>query len=143
MQKFTPSALLLIAVCALSTGASAQNTYKCGNSYSQLPCPGGVILDPRDGRDSSQKIQADMATLRDTRVADALEAQRLQQAQKDLRANTPRRLPAEAAAPSQQGRTDTQASRPLKKKRQPAYFTAQVPGEKKKTTARKKKTSDK
>jgi hypothetical protein len=143
MQKLTPSALLLIAVCALSTGASAQNTYKCGNSYSQLPCPGGVVLDPRDGRDSSQKTQADTASLRDARVADALEAQRLQQAQKDLRANTPRHLPAEAAAPRQQGRTDTQASRPLKKKQQPAYFTAQVPGEKKKTSARKKKASDK
>lgn len=141
MQKFRPTVQLLIAACALSTGVSAQNTYKCGNSYSQFPCPGGVVLDPRDGRDGSQKTQADTATLRDTRVADTLEAERLRQEKKELRANTPHRLPTEAAPTHALGMADTQASRPSKKKPQPAYFTAQVPGEKKKTTPRKKKAS--
>lgn len=142
MQKVTPVALLFIAVCALSTGASAQTTYKCGNSYSQLPCPGGVALDPRDGRDRSQKIQSDSATLRDARAAEALQAERLQQEQKDLRANTPH-SPATKVVPTQALRvSERPLLRPHKNKRQPAYFTAQVPGEKKKQKPRKKKPAE-
>lgn len=142
MQKVTPLALLFIAACALSTGASAQTTYRCGNSYSQQPCPGGVVLDPRDRRDSSQKVQSDTATLRDARAAEALQAERLAQEQKDLRANTPH-SPAAKVVPTQApGVSERPLLRPHKNKRQPAYFTAQVPGENKKQKPRKKKPAE-
>ena len=39
MRFVALNTIILIAACALSTGATAQKTYKCGNSYSQLPCP--------------------------------------------------------------------------------------------------------
>jgi len=142
MKKVTSVALLFIAVCALSTGASAQTTYKCGNSYSQLPCPGGVALDPRDGRDSSQKIQSDTATLRDARAAEARQAERLAQEQKDLRANTPRSPATQLAATHAPEVSGARQPRLHKNKQQAEYFTAQVPGEKKKPKTRKKKPAE-
>lgn len=142
MQKLTPSALLLIAACAFPTGVNAQNTYKCGHSYSQFPCPGGVVLDPRDGRDSSQKKQADSATLRDARVADALETERRQLERQELQANTPRRLSGEAPPVQAQGMTGVQPAKSLKKNVRPSYFTALAPSEKKKPKASKTKARD-
>lgn len=138
MQSLTQYAIFLIAACALSTGATAQNTYKCGDTYSQLACPGAVAVDAADQRTSAQKTQADLATGRDARTADAMEKARLQHEKIDLAANTP---PLPAAS------TDT-ASTPgtpqaKKKKKIPEFFTAQVPGEKKKKKVAKKNTQKK
>ena len=139
MQSLTLNAIVLIAACALSTGATAQKTYKCGDAYSQLPCPGGVILDAADQRTSAQKMQSDLATGRDTRIASAMEKARLQQEKIDLTANTP---------PVKQETTGTAASMPTtqakkKKKKTPDYFTAQVPGQKKKKKVPKKSAGKK
>jgi hypothetical protein len=142
MQKVTPVAVLFIAACASSTGASAQTTYRCGNSYSQQPCAGGVVLDPRDRRDSSQKVQSDTATLRDARAAEARQAERLAQEQKDLLANTPRSPATQLAATHTREVGGARQPRLHKNKRQAEYFTAQVPGEKKKQKPRKKKPAE-
>jgi hypothetical protein len=117
----------------LSTGATAQNIYKCGETYSQLPCPGGVLIDASDKRSDAQKRQADLATGRTARSADAMEKARLQQEGADIAANTP--VP---------GAVDEMAIKPKtsltkkKKKKAPDYFTAQTPGEKKKKNTAKK-----
>lgn len=123
------NAIFFIAIIATSTGVSAQNVYKCGDAYSQLPCPGGVTIDTADPRTSTQKTQADLATARDARSADAMESARLRQEKADLAANAPPRAAASAAKSSK-----PQAKRAMKKmKRLPASFTKPAAGANKKT----------
>ena len=132
MPKHAAYAIFLIAACALSTGAAAQNIYKCGNSYSQEPCPGGAIIDVTDRRSSDQKKQTDMAASSDAKTADRMEKSRLQQEKADRGAQKP------LAAPKKNAPASRSASPKVKtKKKVPENFTAQVPGEKKKTTAKK------
>lgn len=89
MPRLTLTAALSCALAALPCAANAQLSYKCGNSYSQTPCPDAVVLDKTDQRTSAQKAQADQATQRDARLANTMEKARLQQEAKDLAANTP------------------------------------------------------
>lgn len=91
MHKTSIIATILIATYCLFTPARAQIIYKCGESYSAQACPGGVIVNAIDQRTSDQKDQADRATARDMKTANALESARLQQEAKDLAANTPPR----------------------------------------------------
>ena len=139
MQVTTLNAIFLIATSALSTGVAAQNTYKCGDTYSQLPCPGGVVVDVTDQRTSAQKMQSDLATARDARTAEAMEKARLQQEKIDIAANTPTVKP---ASPDKANNTQTIQVKKKKKKEQ-EYFTAQIPGEKKKKQALKKNADKK
>ena len=81
--------IILIATFFLFTPVKAQIIYKCSESYSAQACPGGVIVNASDQRTSDQKDQADRATARDLKTANALESARLQQEAKDLAANTP------------------------------------------------------
>jgi G3E family GTPase len=89
MPRLTLTAALSCALAALPGLATAQLSYKCGNSYSQTPCPDAVVLDKTDQRTSAQKAQADQATQRDARLASTMEKARLQQEAKNLAANTP------------------------------------------------------
>lgn len=100
MQSFALNAIFLLAAIVFSNGAQAQNTYRCGNSYSQTPCPGGVAIDATDTRTQAQKAQTDQASKRDAQIADAMEKARLQQEAKDLAANTPALKPAPPASAS-------------------------------------------
>ena len=70
-------ALVLIAACALPTPASAQKVYKCGNSYSQIPCQGGETLEPTDTRTAAQKTDALRVQKMQSHEADTLEKARL------------------------------------------------------------------
>ena len=142
MRKLPFSAIVFIAGYAISTGVTAQNTYKCGNSYSQSPCPGGVVVDSADPRSSTQKMQTDAATTRDAKTAAAMEATRLKKEKTDLAANT---SPINLASPAvDNNAASTPVSSELKaKKKEPAPFTAQVPGEKKKKSGAKKKAKKK
>ena len=100
MQSFALKAIFLLAVIAFSTGAQAQNTYRCGNSSSQTPCPGGVAIDATDARTQAQKAQTDQASKRDAQIAAAMEKARLQQEAKDLADNTPPVKPTPPASAS-------------------------------------------
>lgn len=100
MPSHALNAIFLVAVIAFSTSAQAQTTYRCGDSYSQTPCPGGVIIDTTDKRTHAQKVQTDMASKRDAQTAAAMEKARLQQEAKDLAANTPPVKPATPASAS-------------------------------------------
>ncbi|MDD5335447.1 MAG: hypothetical protein PHS32_17070 [Rhodoferax sp.] len=121
MPSHALNAIFLLAVILFSTGAKAQNTYRCGNSYSQTPCPGGVIVDAADARTESQKAQTDKASKRDAQIADAMEKARLQQEAKDLAANTPAMKLAPPASASK-----------ARKKRPPRVLFVKAPVEKKK-----------
>ncbi|WP_157979304.1 hypothetical protein [Rhodoferax ferrireducens] len=129
MHNRTVNAIFLVASCALSTGAGAQNTYKCGNTYSQLPCTGGVVIDTSDQRTPAQKTQADLATDRNAQTAAAMEKARLRQEEMDIAANTAPPPKAHTAAVKRSSATQTKA-RQKQKKKEPEYFAAQVPGEK-------------
>ncbi len=128
------SAMLMIAVSALSTVAAAETAYKCGDSYSQTACPGAVLIDATDRRSAAQKAQADQVTGRDARMADAMEQARLEQEAKDLAANTP--VPKKVNPVTEKKVVGKQVSK--KKRKAPEYFTAQVPGEKRKPRSSKK-----
>jgi hypothetical protein len=92
MHRRLQFAIILIAATHFCTWATAQNVYKCGDAYSQQACPGGVAVNADDPRTSEQKSQADLATQRDARTANAMEKARLQQEAKDIAANTPKPL---------------------------------------------------
>ncbi|MDO9195067.1 hypothetical protein [Rhodoferax sp.] len=139
MQIRTSVAIVLIATIALSTGAMAQNIYKCGDTYSQTPCPGGAIVDAADQRTPGQKTQADLATRRDARAADALEKARLKQEKAAIAANAPTVKPEVASTA-----TDTSTAYAKKKKKKtPEHFTAQIPGKKKQKQSAKKRPEKK
>ncbi len=121
MQSFVFNAIFLVAVMAFSSGAKAQNTYRCGDSYSQTPCPGAAIIDTADKRTQAQKAQTDQASKRDAQIANAMEKARLQQEAKDLAANMPAIKPA----------TPASASKARKKKPSKIVFV-KAPVEKKK-----------
>jgi hypothetical protein len=134
VQNLLLKALLVIAAGALSSIAAAQKTYKCGDTYSQTACPGGVLIDTADPRSNAQKTQSDLLISRDAKTADAMQKSRLQQEAKDLAANSSSTLP---TAPAPVVQDTPQTSQLKKKKKAPEYFTAQVPGEKKKKKAPK------
>ncbi len=91
MQTRPQLAAILIIAGSLSTGLNAQTTYRCGNSYSQMPCTGAVVINASDVRSSAQKKQTDEATAQDAKTADSMERARLQKEQQDLSANTPQK----------------------------------------------------
>jgi hypothetical protein len=125
-------AILFIAFSAVSTGATAQNVYKCGaNTYSQIPCPEGIKLAPTKAPDSADKKQTDQATVRDASLADRMEKTRLKQEQLDLKANTP--------APAKVIKAPAVRTRKVVKTKD---FVAEVPGTKKSRTAKRRSTAD-
>ena len=126
MPSRTLNAIFLVAIGALSTGATAQNTYRCGDSYSQTPCPGGVIVQTADQRSPAQKSESDSVIKRDAKTADVMEKARLQQEAKDLAANTPPPKPATPASASKASANLT------KKKNARKVSVAKAPIDKKK-----------
>ena len=125
------NATFFIAVCALSTWASAQNSYKCGSTYSQTPCPDAVPVAIDDGRTSAQKKQTDAATAMTAKTAGTLEKDRLAQEKRDLASNKPASPGVNSSAKASPAEPPKTSAKKKKKKGEPEYFTAQVPGEKK------------
>ncbi len=79
MKLNTQVAIFYVALCALSTGTTAQNVYKCGNAYSQKPCADGVVVDVQDSRSAAQKAESDALIKRDSAAANAMEKTRLKE----------------------------------------------------------------
>ncbi len=77
--KQLTNATIFIVFLALCTGASAQNVYKCGNSYSQTPCPGAQTINVDDARTAAQKKQTEAAVRWDAKEAQSLEKTRMAQ----------------------------------------------------------------
>jgi hypothetical protein len=86
-----PARLALAAAtlsAALSATGSHGQVYRCGNAYSQTPCPDGIPVDVQDPRSADQKAQAqagvkrqlkEAADLQKERLANEAEAQKLAQ----------------------------------------------------------------
>ncbi|MBP9149315.1 MAG: hypothetical protein KBG00_11095 [Rhodoferax sp.] len=65
-------AFITIALTTLTNWAGAQVVYKCGATYSQLPCPDAETLQVNDDRSSEQQQQTRQATRRDQQQAEQL-----------------------------------------------------------------------
>ena len=141
MKHFSSIAAIFIASCALSTGASGEEVYRCGNAYSQKPCTDAVLVDVQDARTREQKAQADAATQREAAAANAMEKARLKEeaqqraanaklaaADKKKQAAKPKKAASAADtadAGASSGKTK-KASAKKKKKKEPEFFTARA-----------------
>ena len=129
------AALLLIAACAVSTGAWGQKVYRCGSSYSQTPCPDGAIVDADDTRSKSQKTQADLATARDVKTANTLEQVRLKDENEAATRSQPVTKGSKSSTLKSKAKTEAKAEgtaqKKSKKKKEPEFFTAKAAPEKK------------
>ncbi len=76
-NHLTPVAVVLLSIASLWTPAWGQTVYKCGNVYSQVPCPGAVAVEASDNRTPAQKAQADAAAAQAAKSADKMEKARL------------------------------------------------------------------
>ena len=72
-------AIFFIASPALSTVSMAQNVYKCGATYSQIPCEGSVSLNMADQRSKEQQLQSGTVATKDAKAATAMEKARRQE----------------------------------------------------------------
>jgi hypothetical protein len=69
----------LVLFLALAAGAAmAQKTpiYRCGQTYSQVPCPDGHLIDSADPRTAAQRAQARRAAEAEKQQAARLERER-------------------------------------------------------------------
>ena len=141
MFKSVHSIAVLISLSACWVPALAQDVYRCGQSYSDTACPGGVVVVAADPRSAAQRAQADATTRRDTKLAQLLEKDRHKQeanaAPTIIVVPVPVSGPASPAMPTM----NTRFSRHKVKK--PEFFTAVVPRKQGTTApkARKKKTA--
>ncbi|MBC7468634.1 MAG: hypothetical protein H7322_04840 [Ramlibacter sp.] len=123
MTKPVPAAALLLALFALWAPAQAQNVYRCGESYSNAPCPGAIVVPADDPRTATQRTEADAATRRDARSAQVLEKERLRQ---EARA-VPSTSGTLAAARPGQPAASADRSVSTAKLKKPELFTAIAP----------------
>lgn len=113
MQKLRWQVMFLIAGVALAWQVQAQTIYRCGNSYSQAPCPGAVPLDLSDPRLPEQKKQTDAAAINDARLANTMERERLAEEQRLLAGNQP--IPQSAANTPVKARAKAPSTRKIKR----------------------------
>lgn len=75
----TLSHLLAGTVLACCAVAEAETVYRCGNSYSQTPCPGGSTVDAADKRTPEQRKAHEASVKQEKRAGDSLEKTRLKE----------------------------------------------------------------
>jgi hypothetical protein len=86
-MKKSLAAVLALAAC---TGAGAQAIYRCGNTYTQEPCPGAAaVLQPTRAPTAGELAAARAQVDRDTRLARSMEEDRLRQEARGPRAYIP------------------------------------------------------
>jgi hypothetical protein len=131
MKSGLVNALFFIAATSMWTGAKAQKVYRCGQNYSQTPCAGAEQVDTTDTRTPAQQKQTSQAAARDARAANALEKARLSQEKADLAANARPSTPAALAATPAATPASFASGRKKADKKEPEFFTAKVPEDKK------------
>jgi hypothetical protein len=100
------------ALAAAACAAQAQQVYRCGDAYSQQPCPGGAQVQVQDARSAGQAAQTREASQRDAKAADAMEKARLKEEAKPGQAyipaaKAPPAAPKEKAAKSKVKKPET------------------------------------
>lgn len=120
------NAAIVLSFAALAMPVAAEAIYRCGDSYSQKPCPGGRVVDTEDARSAAQRSQTAQAVQRDAKVADAMEKARLKEEAKPAQAYIPAAKPADG--PQAAGKT-----------KKPVEFKAMAPAKAGEATTGKKK----
>ena len=122
-QRIALALLLATALSGLPC-AHAQTVYRCGNSYSQQPCPEAKPVDVTDSRTHDQKAQSDAAVKHDKQAADSLEKSRLKQ--EELAARS-RSAGNSSGGAHQRAAAPEHANNAQRKHKKPEYFTARNP----------------
>lgn len=127
----TTAALFL--TCCLSSYATAQTVYRCGNSYGQTPCANGVPLNVSDSRSAAQKAEAEKIAARDAATARGIEKERLRQEALAVKTAAAASAPKPAVPAAQAAKMPTEKSastsekkskKSEKKNKDPEFFTA-------------------
>jgi hypothetical protein len=131
MRNLFAFATFFIAACAIPTGAWSQKVYKCGSSYSQIPCADAVTVDTGDARSKAQKVEADKQTKQDAKAADAMEKARLKEEAQALAQNKTAGKTTDKTIDSKtSAKADAKTEEELKKKKgkgkEPEFFTAKT-----------------
>jgi hypothetical protein len=71
--------ILAAALVLSSAAAQAQTVYRCGNSYSQQPCPGAAPVAAGDPRTPAEAARSGSVASADAKRADAMEKARIAQ----------------------------------------------------------------
>ena len=66
---------VMLSLAALQATAAGP-IYRCGTSYSQVPCPDGKLVDAADPRSAAQRAEAQRIAARERRDASQLERER-------------------------------------------------------------------
>ena len=127
---------LAVATAIWAGSARSETVYRCGNTYSQLPCPGGSPLDASDPRTPGQKAQADVVARQAALSATRLEQERLA-LEKSHAAGAGHRT-AKVKANDQPAAGVTKH----KTRTAPAYFTAAAPPADKTTAKARRPSAD-
>jgi hypothetical protein len=128
--------LLLATALGATHAGAADPVYRCGDSYSSQPCPGGKAVQADDPRSPQQRTQNLEAVRKDAKTADEMQKARLKEEAKPAQAVMP--------PPKAEGldALDSPATSPGVAKK-PAYFTAVAPKKAKSPPEKKKKTAKK
>ena len=65
---------LMLCLCTLSAGA--QPVYRCGNAYSDSPCPQARLVDASDPRSEAQRADAQRLAANDKQLGEQLARER-------------------------------------------------------------------
>lgn len=122
-------AALFVATSFVPIWVHAQNVYRCGNVYSQIPCDGATTVQTGDERTKTQKSHAQASLKKDIKTADNLEKSRLKQ--EENRAREMAQSAQKSTATPPQG--PAKADQTPKSGKQAEFFTARAPGDDKKT----------
>jgi len=128
--------LLLAAALGASQAGAADPVWRCGDSYSTQPCPGGKAVSADDPRTPQQRTQNLEAVRKDAKMADEMQKARVKEEAKPAQAVMP---PPKAEASD--GLDSPSVSPGVAKK--PAYFTAVSPRKTKSPPEKKKKKAKK
>jgi Tfp pilus assembly protein PilO len=141
-QKNGIQAFFMVAGLAFSTVLQAQGIYRCGNSYSQVPCPGAESLQLNDSRQPEQKQQTEAAASQAARLAKTMEQARIAE-EKRLFAehrslpSSPPGKPTTATVSTGSSTTTLTPKRVQPKHKKPDAFIAEVPGSEKPVVKKK------
>ena len=123
---------LLIAVTGLAQAQTpAADVYRCGNTYSSAPCPGGKAVATDDARSNAQQQQALAAKQQDARMARELATERGARDQAAIGQRAARigpseaeRAQAEALAAKRRSQAEAKLDKAKKKRHKPKKLVA-------------------
>jgi len=114
----------------MAAGANAEAIYRCGDAYSQAPCPQARLVDVADARSVAQVSEAKLLAASDRQRADDMASQRLAARYAAIKAE---RKSGKTKGAKAQARTQAQGDqasqkKPASKAKAVKDFVAQVPG---------------